>query len=134
MRVAANPASNDIAMFNGFSANPYQLIGSGLLVNPASAVMFDWSHCYLQDGAADAEFGQFMAASRDEASYDELRDFVAMYTPPRAFTALGALFKPSKIRGALKNAKFQCDCSEFVTLAPIAARYLREVARFERAR
>ena len=127
MRVAANPASD---MFHGFSANPYQLIGSGLLANPASAVMFDWAHCYLQDGIADAEFGQFMAASRDVASYDELRDFVAVYTPPRAFTGLGALFKPPKIRGALKNAKFQCDCSEFVTLAPITARY----SRFERAR
>ena len=134
MRVAANPMSEAIAMFNGFSANPYQLIGSGLLVNPASAVMFDWSHCYLQDGIADAELGQFMAASRDVASYGELRDFVAVYAPPRAFTGLGALFAPSKIRGALKNAKFQCDCSEFVTLAPIIARYLREVARFERAR
>ena len=88
MRVAANPMSESIAMFNGFGANRYQLIGSGLLVNPASAVMFDWSHCYLQDGIADAEFGQFMAASRDVASYDELRDFVAVYTPPRAFTGL----------------------------------------------
>ena len=35
MRVAANPMSEHIAMFNGFSANPYQLIGSVFISKPS---------------------------------------------------------------------------------------------------
>ena len=132
-RVEANPTSVAIGMFNVFSPSPYRLIGT-VLVRPSRSVMYDWSRCYLQDGIADAEFGKFMSSCRDAAPYAELGEFVASFAPPRAFTGLGALLKPNKIRGALKNEKFMCDCGDFCTLATIIARYMREVARFERAR
>ena len=45
------------------------------------------------------------------------------------FSALNTLFDPPKIRQALKTHKFKCDCSELATLAPLIARYLREVVR-----
>ena len=127
-RVEANPTSDKIAMYRGFSANQYQLIGD-MLVRPSRSIMYDWSHCYLQDGIGDAEFGTLMATCSDIATYSELAEFAALFAPPRAFTSLGPLFEPNKLRNALKDAKFQCDCSEFCTLAPIASRYLREVAR-----
>ena len=128
-RVAANPDNQNISMFNGFSANPYQLIGSPLLSSPSRAVMYDWSHCYLQDGLADKEFGEFMAQHRDIAIYSELADYCSQFVAPRAYR-LNALFDPPKIRQALKTHKFKCDCSELATLAPMIARYLREVVRF----
>ena len=130
-RVAANPDNKDISMFNGFSANPYQLIGSRFLSSPSRAVMYDWSHCYLQDGLADKEFGEFMAQYRDIAIYSELADYCSQFVAPRAYR-LTALFDPPKIRQALKTHKFKCDCSELMTLAPMIARYVREVVRFGR--
>ena len=130
-RVAENQDSH---MHLGFNHNRFQLTGTSMLPSQADAVMFDWSHTYLQDGITDAEFGQFMSACEGAASYHELHEFVAVFAPPRAFTGVDALFTPNKIRGALKNEKFMCDCGEFCTLAPMIARYLREVARFERAR
>ena len=132
MRVAANPMSEAIAMFNGFSANPYQLIGSRFLSSPSRAVMYDWSHCYLQGGLADNEFGEFMAQYRDIARYSELAEYCSRFVAPRVFSALNTLFDPPKIRQALKTHKFKCDCSELATLAPMIARYVREVVRFGR--
>lgn len=131
-RVQANPMDERIGMYNGFSATPYQLIGRSL-VRPSHSVMYDWSHTYLQDGICDAEFGTFMASCKEVAPYAELGEFVKAITPPRAFPRLDSLFEPSKIRNALKNLKFQSDCGEFCTLAPIASRYLREVARMRAA-
>ena len=126
-RVAANPDNSNISMFNGFSANPYQLIGSRFLSHPSRAVMYDWSHCYLQDGLADKEFGEFMAQYRDIARYSELAEYCSRFVSPRVFSALNALFDPPKIRQALKTHKFKCDCSELATLAPMIARYLRDL-------
>ena len=131
-RVQENPLDERIGLCNGFSVTPYQLIG-GMLVRPSHSVMYDWAHTYLQDGICDAEFGTFMASCREVASYTELGEFVRAITPPRAFPRLGSLFEPNKIRNALKNYKFQSDCGEFCTLAPIASRYLREVARMRAA-
>lgn len=127
-RVDANPNDVDISMYHGFNSNAYQLIGTPWLPLASEAVMFDWSHCYLQDGLADWEFGTFMKAMRAVAIYDELADFVGAYKLPRQYGSLQALFEPHKVKQALKVGKFQCDCSEFATLAPMIGRYLREVA------
>ena len=131
-RVEANPNNAEISMANGFNATPYQLIGSGLLRYPSRAVMYDWSHCYLQDGLADHEFGQFMSAHRAIAVYGELGEYCSRFAPPRAFGDTDALFETSRVKQALKTHKFKCDCSEFATLAPMIARHLREVVRFGR--
>ena len=128
-RVEANPNNAEISMANGFNATPYQLIGSGLLRYPSRAVMYDWSHCYLQDGLADHEFGQFMSAHRAIAVYGELGEYCSQFASPRSFAAIDALFEPSRVKQALKTHKFKCDCSELATLAPLIARYLREVVR-----
>lgn len=131
-RVEANPDNVEISMANGFNVTPYQLIGSGLLAHPTRAVMYDWSHCYLQDGLADHEFGQFMSQFRSVAVYSELRDYCSQFAPPRQHPSLDALFEPSRVRQALKMHKFKCDCSELATLAPLIARYVREVIRAPR--
>eukprot|EP00959_Pyramimonas_sp_CCMP1952_P287620 6015127-Pyramimonas_sp.AAC.1 len=70
-----------------------------------------------------------MSSCRTVASYAELGELVRAIAPPRAFPRLGSLLGPNKIRNALKNDEFQSDCGEFCTLAQIASRYLREVAR-----
>ena len=130
-RVEANP-STPISMANGFNPNPYQLIGTALLARPARAVMYDWSHCYLQDGLADHEFGQFMSQYRSIAVYRELGEYCSQFASPRSSVSLDDLFESSRIRQALKTHKFKCDCSELATLAPLIARYLREVIRAPR--
>ena len=94
--------------------------------------MYDWSHCYLQDGLADHEFGQFMSAHRAIAVYGELSEYCSQFVSPRACPAIDALFEPSRVKQALKTHKFKCDCSELATLAPLIARYLREVVRAPR--
>ena len=131
-RVEANPDDETVSMYNGFNANPYQLIGSGLLPSPVRAVMYDWSHCFLQDGIADREFGQFMSEHRSVAVYDEFADYCSRFAPPRQYPALAALFEPSRLRQALRTHRFKCDCSEFATLAPLIARHVREVVRLGR--
>ena len=45
--VGENPSTS---MYLGFNANAFQLIGTVYLESPASSIMYDWSHCYLQDG------------------------------------------------------------------------------------
>ena len=131
-RVEANPDDEDISMANGFNATPYQLIGSALLAHPSRAVMYDWSHCYLQDGILDHEFGEFMSVYRSIAVYSELGDYCSQFATPRTCPSLDTLFEPSRIRQALKKDKFKCDCSEMATLAPLIARYVREVIRAHR--
>ena len=46
-RVAEEPSSQ---LFLGFNPNPYQIIGTDALPRPATSIMFDWSHTYLQGG------------------------------------------------------------------------------------
>ena len=94
--------------------------------------MYDWSRCYLQDGLADHEFGQFMSAHRAVAVYGELSEYCSQFVSPRACPAIDALFEPSRVKQALRTHKFKCDCSELATLAPLIARYLREVVRAPR--
>ena len=125
-RVEASPDPNT-SMYNGFNPSKFQLIGTAYMETPAESIMFDWSHCYLQDGLGDNEFGVFMSSARAVAKYDELGKLVESYRLPRVASNVSALFDPSKFKRALSKGVFQCDCSEFATLAPIIARYLREV-------
>ena len=69
----------------------------------------------------------FMSACRVHARYDELRDYMMALTVPRSYSSLASLFEAARLRQALRVGKFQCDCSEFMTLAPAIGRYLREV-------
>ena len=69
----------------------------------------------------------FMSACRAHAKYDELRDYMLAMTLARSYSSVASLFEAKKLRTALRVGKFQCDCSEFMTLAPVIGRYLREV-------
>ena len=69
----------------------------------------------------------FMSACRVHARYDEMRDYMMALTVPRSYSSLASLFEAARLRQALRVGKFQCDCSEFMTLAPAIGRYLREV-------
>ena len=69
----------------------------------------------------------FMSECRAHAKYTELRDYMRALNVPRTYASLDGLFEAAKLRQALKVGKFQCDCSEFMTLAPVIGRYLREV-------
>ena len=44
-RVAEEPSSQLVL---GFNPNPYHIIGTDALPRPATSIMFDWSHTYLQ--------------------------------------------------------------------------------------
>ena len=48
----------------GYGWNKYQMVGSGIDLNVVSSVMYDWCHCYLQDGLGDFELGLFMKVHR----------------------------------------------------------------------
>lgn len=63
------------------------------------------------------------------ASYEEFRDYIASFTLPKSALAVKKLFADEKIKNNLKNAKFSCTGSEFMAIAPIMHRYLRNVVR-----
>ena len=69
----------------------------------------------------------FMSSCRAHAKYSELRDYLRALNLPRTYSSLDGLFDAAKLRQALRVGTFKCDCSEFMTLAPVIGRYLREV-------
>ena len=69
----------------------------------------------------------FMSSCRAHAKYSELRDYLRALNLPRTYSSLDGLFEAAKLRQALRVGTFKCDCSEFMTLAPVIGRYLREV-------
>ena len=46
-RVEEEPSSQLVL---GFNPNAYQIIGTDAFPRPATSIMFDWSHTYLQGG------------------------------------------------------------------------------------
>jgi len=114
----------------GFSWNPYSLIlNERLRLNVVSCLMFDWCHCYICDGLADAELGALMKRLHTQKSatgYHELGRYIDSWTFP-ARCKLGHLFSESATKANLRKGAFNCTASEFLTLAPVLARYLSKV-------
>jgi len=114
----------------GFNWTPHSLIlNERLRLNAVSCLMFDWSHCYVCDGIADAEFGTLMKrlhTQRSATTYQELGSYVEAWTFP-AHRKLGHLFSESASKANLRKGAFNCTASEFLTLAPVLARYLSTV-------
>lgn len=96
----------------------------------ASILMYDAAHITVHDGICDNELGQMMKvfhSSRSETSYAELGAYVKSFTQPSCAPSLDHLFTPAANKNNNKNASFSCTGSEFLTLAPLLSRYLRNI-------
>lgn len=113
----------------GYAWTPYSIIvNEQFRLKVASAVMYDWAHCYVCDGLVDAEFGTLMHILRQtRCTYAELGKYVGMWTFPKSLPVLSRLFGATEIRNALRKASFTCTASEMLTLAPVLARYMSHV-------
>jgi hypothetical protein len=115
----------------GYTYNAYSLIvDARFQLDVVSTTMYDWCHCYVCDGLADAELGLFMKVMHQEGTattYKELGDYVRSWTFPRASGSKDALFSESACRNNLKKGTFTCLASEFLTVLPAVARYLERV-------
>ena len=95
--------------------------------------MYDWSHMYVHDGAADVEFGlcmHFMQKhSKRGTSYAELGMYLKEFKHPKSAPCLDHLFKDEKNRNNYKNKSFSSTGSEFLTLTPILHRYFDKIVK-----
>ena len=100
----------------------------------ADMIMYDWAHCYVHDGLADNELGQFMKdVPLDLASFEELGNYTDTFTFARCHPNPRHLFEPAANKNNRKKGSFSCTGSEFLTLAPVIHRYVSEVV-LKRAR
>ena len=123
---AASFADREVAC--GFNWNPHNmLLNERLNIGLASCIMYEWTHVTVSSGIADVEFGLFMKAMRDrrtDTTYDELAGYVKQWQCPKSNPSLDKLFTKASQKNNLKNASFSSSVSEFLTLAPILARWL----------
>ena len=105
------------------------LLDDHLQLNAIATTMWDWSHTYVANGVADVEFGDFMyVMRRTQTTYKELGRYVSSWTFPRQYSGINRLFKSQKkMKTYYKNKAFGCTASEFLTLAPVLASYLKRV-------
>ena len=94
----------------------------------ASMLMFDAAHILVHDGIADNELRQCMKKFvRSPTSYAELGAYVKNFIMPKSAPLLDHLFTAAANKNNFKNGSCSCTGSEFLTLAPILSRYLRNV-------
>ena len=113
----------------GFTYNPHQLIlNERLRLDAVSIVMFDWAHCLVADGIADVEMGICMKTMhRASTNYVECGLYVGQWVWPRHACNVSELFATHTIRNNLRKENFTCTASEFLTVAPVLARYFQYV-------
>ena len=115
----------------GLTWNPHNLMLNARIQLPVvSILMYDWPHCYLCDGLADAECGLFLKHmhTRSATGYKELAIYQASWKAPQGLPPKERLFSASSIRNNLKSGGFSCTASEFLTLTPSLILYLTRVA------
>ena len=96
----------------------------------ASSVMFDWAHCYVNDGLADSEFGQCMKrlrTARTASTYEEIGKYVATFSFPAGRGDLTHLFERSANKNNYNKGSFTSTGSDLLTLAPVLLRYFTKV-------
>ena len=71
-----------------------------------------------------------VCTQRELTSYAELYEYVGGFSVPSSATSVQPLLNADQARNNLKDTKFACGCSDFLTLAPMLARFLREVVSF----
>ena len=106
------------------------ILNEKLRVQVASTVMFDWCHVYVSDGLADVELGLCMKglhSARAATTFQELGEYVATWTLPKAHGSLAPLFKPSANKNNAKKSAFTSTASQVLTLVPILHRYFSKV-------
>ena len=126
-------AFQTLSYVHGWTFSEYKLLlNERIKLDGASVVMFDWAHVYLCDGIADVELGMMMQAlhkAHAAATYWELGVYIASWTTPRCFGNLSALFDDAAARNNIRKGMFACTASEFLTLAPMLARYVDAVLK-----
>ena len=76
----------ELQIIHGFNYHPDSLACSPH-VGVASSLMWDWFHCYLEDGLIDNEFGELMCALKASASpfnYEACRIYASHWSWPKA--------------------------------------------------
>ena len=124
----------EISRAHGFYYIPFSLILDTVLgINVAMALMYDWAHCYVVDGLADAEFCMLFRALSEvkaDSKLAEFAEYASTFKFPkcRGGSFLTHLFTKSKIASMLKKeGGWGGTASEFLTIAPVLLRYLTNV-------
>ena len=98
----------------------------------ASMLMYDWPHTYVIGGLLDNEMGSLMQEFRRlraPTSYDTLSAIVGRFTfPGRQRPNFDRLFDAAAVRSHYAAGAFKSSASDFLTLAPIFAFYMKHVA------
>lgn len=114
----------------GFNWNPFNIVlNERFNIKLASTVMWDWGHCVVCDGIADAEMGSCMKSLQKSLStYKELYEYASTFTFPKCQSmGVDRLLGESNSRNNLKKGVFSSSASEFLSLSPIFERYLKKV-------
>ena len=123
----------ELEMIKGWNWHPIlndTILSSRFNLQVASMLMYDGAHVYVHDGLADNEIGAFMKvfhSNKSNTTYQELGAYVSLFTLPKSAPSLKHLFTKSANKNNAKKGSFSCTGSECLTLAPILARYIREV-------
>ena len=121
----------------GYNWTPWSIIlNKRFDIDVASAIMFDWVHCYVSDGLADKEFGVFMKVMHrvttqngmhHSCTYAALGEYLCGWKWPKGRGNPMHLLDAAHAKRFIKSEDFACTASEFLTLAPIINRFLKRV-------
>ena len=115
----------------GFTYNTYQLLlNESLNLDVISITMFDWAHCMVADGIADAEMGRcmkYLFSHHSHTTYSECGSYICAWKFPKGTDRIDHLFERNTIKNNLRKEDFSCGASEFLTIAPVLARYFRYI-------
>ena len=126
---AAEPATlEELEVTHGFNYHPDSLACSPH-VGIASSLMWDWFHCYLEEGLIDVEFGELMCElkmNRSPIDYEACRAYVAKWSWPQAVPTpdVEELLGKRATSNYLKNKHFATSGSDMLSLSPVLAHFL----------
>ena len=129
LSTAGSPGTlEELEIIHGFNYHPDSLSCSPH-VGVASSLMWDWFHCYLEDGLIDNEFGELMCALKASASpfnYEACRIYVSHWSWPKAVHSpdVDELLGKRAAKNYLKSAHFSSSGSDLLSLAPVLALFL----------
>ena len=134
----ANLAYHETYVY-GFTHNPFNiLVDPKFAIDAPSSFMFDWAHVYVADGLLDTEFGACMKQMHTSitqhrmvhgCTYAALHEYMERWTMPQARGNPQRLLDADHARKHLKSGDFASTASEMLTIAPVVARFMRNVAK-----
>ena len=105
-------------------------------IDGIDAAMTDWVHTYVSGGIGDIEFGTFMREMHRSITQDRLQhsctyralgEYLSQWRWPKSRGNPMHLFDDEHAKKFIKAGDFGSTSSEFLTIAPIICRFLKNV-------